>query len=102
MPTGSVDIAQVQGMLDAINAKLPNLELDWLPNFASDLLSGLDERLKQSGLPDDPDGSIETHHFILSASSTCTGSARVRNPPGACRRRQRRDRRDRRGGKRSA
>jgi hypothetical protein len=66
-PTGSVDIAQLQVLLDAVNVKVPNLNLDWLPNFASDLLTSLDERLQQSGLPDSPDGSVETHHFILSA-----------------------------------
>jgi len=66
-PTGSVDIGLVQAVLDAVNAKLPNLNLDWLPNFAADLLTGLHDRLQQSDLPDSPDGSVETHHFILSA-----------------------------------
>ncbi len=83
MPTGSVDIAHVQTALDAVNAKLPDLELGWLPTFASDLLSSLNERLMQSGLPDNPDASIETHHFILSAvvnlHRICEG---FDNPPG--------------------
>jgi hypothetical protein len=83
MPTGSVDIAQVQSVLDAVNAKLPNLNLDWLPRFASDLLGTVDERLKQSSLPDNPDASTETHHFILSAvvnvHRICNG---FDNPPG--------------------
>jgi hypothetical protein len=83
MPTGSVDIASVQVTLDAVNAKLPDLDLDWLPNLASDLLSSLNRRLAQSGLPDDPDASVETHHFILSAVVSlhriCEG---FDNPPG--------------------
>jgi hypothetical protein len=83
MPTGSVDITRVQVVLDAINAKLPNLDLGWLPNFASDLLSSFNERLQQSGLPDNPDASVETYHFILSAvvdvHRICEGFA---NPPG--------------------
>src|SRR5262249_9841094 len=84
MPSGSVDIANVQAVLDAINVKLPNLNLAWLPNLATNLLSSLNERLKQSGLPDDPDASTETHHFILSAvinlHRICEG---FDNPPGA-------------------
>lgn len=82
-PSGSVNIALVQAVLGAINAKLPNLELDWLPNLASNLLSSFDERLQQSGLPDNPDASTETHHFILSAvvdvHRICDG---FDNPPG--------------------
>lgn len=82
-PTGSVDIARVQSVLDAVNAKLPNLNLDWLPNFASDLLTTLNDRLQQSSLPDSPDASVETHHFILSAvvdlHRICPG---FDNPPG--------------------
>jgi hypothetical protein len=83
MPAGSVDIAGIQGTLGAINTKLPNLDLGWLPNLAADLLASFDERLQQSGLPDDPDASIETHHFILSAvvavHRICEGFA---IPPG--------------------
>jgi hypothetical protein len=67
MPSGTVDIAQVQSTLDAINLKLPDLNLDWIPNFAADLLSSINHRLDQSGLPDNPDASTETHHFVLSA-----------------------------------
>jgi hypothetical protein len=83
LPTGSVDIAHIQTTLELVNTKVPDLDLDWLPNFASDLLSSLNERLKQSGLPDDPDASTETHHFILSAvvdlHRICEG---FDNPPG--------------------
>ena len=83
MPEGSVDISNVQATLEAVNAELPSLDLDWLPNLATDLLSGLNERLRQSGLPDNPDASSETQHFILSAvvylHRICEGFA---NPPG--------------------
>jgi hypothetical protein len=82
-PSGSLNIALVQGALDAANAKLPNLDLDWLPNFAADLLSSFNHRLEQSGLPDNPDASVETQHFILSAvldvHRICEG---FDNPPG--------------------
>jgi hypothetical protein len=83
MPSGTVDIAQIQILLGAINVKLPNLDLGWLPDLAANLLSSFNERLSQSGLPDDPDASTETHHFILSAvvdvHRICDGFA---NPPG--------------------
>lgn len=82
-PTGTVDIANVQAVLDAANAKVPELNLDWLPNFAADLLTGLHDRLQQSDLPDSPDASVETHHFILSAvvnlHRICPG---FEDPPG--------------------
>jgi hypothetical protein len=82
-PKGTVDIAHIQTLLDAVNVKLPNLDLGWLPDFAANLLASFNERLKQSGLPDDPDASTETHHFILSAvvdvHRICDG---FDNPPG--------------------
>jgi hypothetical protein len=82
-PGGSVDITQIQAVLDAVNVKLPNVDLDWLPNLASNLLASFNQRLQQSGLPDNPDASIETHHFILSAvvdvHRICEG---FDNPPG--------------------
>ena len=92
MPSGSVEHRPWSRWCSArSNAKLPNLELDWLPNLASNLLSSLDERLQQSGLPDNPDASIETHHFILSAvvdvHRICDG---FDNPPGPRRLCQRR------------
>lgn len=83
LPTGSVDVAHAQETLDAINAAAPTLDLAWLPKFAADLLASLNDRLEQSGLPDDPDASTETHHFILSAvvdlHRICEG---FDNPPG--------------------
>jgi hypothetical protein len=83
MPTGTVDINNVQTLLDLVGATIPNLALDWLPNYAEQILANIDDRIEGSGLPDDPDASMETHHFIISAVVTvtriCPGWD---NPPG--------------------
>jgi hypothetical protein len=82
-PTGSIDITLIQAVLGAINAKLPDLQIDWFPQVAENLLANVGERIDKSGLPDDPDASVETHHFVLSAvvdvQEICPGFG---NPPG--------------------
>ena len=87
MPAGSLDVSNVQGTLDTINATIPNLALDWLPSYAEGLLSDLDSRIKDSGLPDNPDASRETHGFVLSAvvnvNRVCMGWDDPPGPPDA-------------------
>ncbi len=82
-PTGTVDINNVQSLLSLVNTTLPNLSLDWLPNYAEQILENINDRIEGSGLPDDPNASVETHHFIVSAVVTvtriCPGWD---NPPG--------------------
>ncbi len=83
MPTGTVDINNVQSLLGLVNTTLPNLSLDWLPNYAEQLLENINDRIEGSGLPDNPDAEMETHHFVISAVVTvtriCPGWA---DPPG--------------------
>ena len=83
MPTGSLAVGNVQSTLNSVSAAIPALALDWLPNYASGLLTALDDRIKSSGLPDNPDATVETHYFILSAvidvNRVCVGWD---NPPG--------------------
>ena len=67
MPTGSVDVATVQDVLGAVGAEIPSFQLDWFPDVATRLLASLDQRIQGNGLPDNPDASVETHHFIVSA-----------------------------------
>ena len=67
MPTGSIDVAAVQDVLGSVGAEIPNFQLDWFPDVATRLLTSLDQRIQGNGLPDNPDASVETHHFIVSA-----------------------------------
>jgi hypothetical protein len=83
MPTGSIDIANVQANLSTVNADIPSFQFDWFPDVASSLLTSLSQRIQGNGLPDNPDASVETHHFVLSAvidlQRICVGWD---NPPG--------------------
>jgi hypothetical protein len=82
-PSGTVDINSVQSVLNLVNATLPNLALDWLPNYAEQILANVNDRIEGSGLPDNPDASVETHHFIVSAVVTATRICPGwDNPPG--------------------
>lgn len=86
-PTGSVDVSNVQGTLDTINSTIPNLPLDWLPSYAEGLLADLDSRIKDSGLPDNPDASVISHGYVLSAvvnvNRICMGFGDPPGPPDA-------------------
>jgi hypothetical protein len=83
LPTGSFGLGNAQSTLSSVSAAVPALALDWLPNYASGLLTALEDRIKSSGLPDNPDATVETHYFILSAvialNRVCLGWD---NPPG--------------------
>jgi hypothetical protein len=87
MPTGSIDIAAVQGVLGSISREIPNFQLDWFPEVATKLLTSLDQRIQGSGLPDNPDASVETHHFIVSAvvdlHRICEGWDDPASPPSS-------------------
>jgi hypothetical protein len=53
-PTGTFDTAKAQDTLMRAQARLDELQLDWLPDVMSELLARVDSRLEQSGLTDDP------------------------------------------------
>jgi hypothetical protein len=86
-PIGSVDISNVGETLGAVNVVVPSLFLDWLPDFAAGLLTSFDERIQGSGLPTNPDASVEFHHFTLSAvvdlQRICAGWDSPPGPPNA-------------------
>lgn len=82
-PTGSFGAGDVQSTLSSVSAAVPALALDWLPNYASGLLTALEDRIRSSGLPDNPDATVQTDYFILSAvvglNRVCLGWD---DPPG--------------------
>ena len=86
-PTGMVDLSNIRETLGAVDLVIPSLALDWLPAYASGLLVDLNQRIEGSGLPSNPDASVEFHHFILSAvvelQRICAGWAEPAGPPNA-------------------
>lgn len=53
-PTGTFDTAKAEDTLMRAQARLNELQLDWVPDLVSELLARVDNRLEQSGLSDDP------------------------------------------------
>jgi hypothetical protein len=53
-PTGTFDTAKAEDTLMRAQARLADLQLDWLPELMSEVLARVDSRLEQSGLTDDP------------------------------------------------
>lgn len=86
-PTGSFGAADVQSTLSSVSAAVPALALDWLPNYAAGLLTALEDRIRSSGLPDNPDATVQTDYFILSAvvglNRICLGWDVPPGPPDA-------------------
>ena len=86
-PTGTVEVNNIRETLGAVDVVIPSLALDWLPAFASGLLVDLNQRIGGSGLPSNPDASVEFHHFILSAvvdlQRICAGWTDPAGPPNA-------------------
>jgi len=86
-PTGTIDVANIQATLDAVDARLAELHLDWLPALMAESLLRLAQRLSDAGEPTDPDAGIETDRVIISAvvvvQRVCRGWSDVPGPPDA-------------------
>jgi len=66
-PTGTIDEANIAATLDAIDARLTDLHLDWLPALISEALVRLSERVGDVGLVSSPGVEAPTKHTIISA-----------------------------------
>jgi hypothetical protein len=66
-PTGTIDVANVQSTLDAVDARLTDLHLDWLPALISEALVRLSERIDDVGLVSEGSAEAPTKHTIISA-----------------------------------
>ncbi len=84
-PTGSFHLSDAREGLSAVAAAIPALHLDWFPEIASSLLTSLGDRIQGNGLPSNPDASVETDHFIVSAvvdlHRICVGWGAPAGPP---------------------
>jgi len=66
-PTGTIDVASIQATLDAVDARLTELHLDWLPALISEALVRLSERIDDVGLVSEGDAEAPTKHTIIDA-----------------------------------
>ena len=66
-PTGTIDVANIEATLDAANARLVELHLDWLPELIAEALTRLAQRLSDAGQSTDPDAGVAKDHVIISA-----------------------------------
>ena len=82
-PTGTIDTANIQATLTAAEARLEELQLDWLPELVSELLGRLDQRLNESGLASDPAVTFDDDRPIIDAVATVNHICRGwQDPPG--------------------
>jgi hypothetical protein len=84
-PTGTVDTAHVQDTLDAVNTRLNDLRLDWLPNLMVEALERLGQRLSDAGQSTDPGAGVDRDRVIISAvvnaKRICRGWSDTAGPP---------------------
>lgn len=66
-PTGTIDVANIEATLDAIDARLTDLHLDWLPALIAEALVRLSERIGDVGLVSEPGLEAPTEHTIINA-----------------------------------
>jgi hypothetical protein len=53
-PSGTVDAAELNAMLESVRLRLDELDIAYLPRLILELLTALDRRIDSSSLPDDP------------------------------------------------
>src|SRR5262249_35072813 len=66
-PTGTIDVASIQATLDAADARLTEMHLDWLPDLVAEALMRVAQRLADAKEPTDPVAPVQTDHVIIDA-----------------------------------
>jgi hypothetical protein len=87
MPTATLDTTKIDQVASDAQARLDELNLDWLPDLLSDALTRLRSRLDAAGLSDDPASMPDTRKGQLTAVATvtriCAGWSDPPGPPDA-------------------
>ncbi len=87
MPTATLDTSKIDQVLSDAQARLDQLNLDWLPDLLSDALTRLQSRLGAAGLPDDPASTADGRKGQVTAVATvtriCAGWSDPPGPPDA-------------------
>src|SRR5205823_14572060 len=86
-PTGTIDVASIQQTLDAVDARLSEMHLDWLPDLVAEALMRIYQRLADADEPTDPGAGVQTNHVVIDAvivlHRTCRGWNDPPGPPDA-------------------
>ena len=83
MPTAILDTSKIDQVRADAQARLDELNLDWLPDLLSDAVVRLRNRLDDGGLPDDPASTPDPRRGQLTAVVTITRiCAGWSDPPG--------------------
>ena len=85
MPTAVLDVSRIDQVRADAQARLAELNLDWLPGIASDLLSRLRARLTAASVPTDPAAEPKPHRAQITAvvdmHRVCVGWDSPAGPP---------------------
>jgi hypothetical protein len=87
MPTATLDTTKIDQVASDAQARLNQLNLDWLPDLLSDALTRLQSRVAAAGVSDDPASMPDTRKGQLTAVATvtriCAGWSDPAGPPDA-------------------
>jgi len=83
-PTGTIEPQQLDEVIAAGQARIAQLQLDWLPDLLAQSMTRLRERLDDNGVPSDPNAAPNLNHPGIDATITLTQTCRGwDDPPGA-------------------
>jgi hypothetical protein len=83
-PTGTIDPQHLDEVIAAGQARIGQLQLDWLPDLLAQSMTRLRARLDDNGLPSDPNRAPNLDHPGIDATVTLTQICRGwDDPPGA-------------------
>jgi len=66
-PTGTIDVTNIQAALTAIDARLTELHLDWLPDLVAEGLMRLGRRIADTGLSEEGDAGAPSKRTVIDA-----------------------------------
>jgi len=76
-PTGTIDPQRINDVIVAAQARIGQLQLDWLPDLLAQLMTRLRARLDDNGVPSDPSVAPNLNHPGIDATirlaQTCRG-----------------------------
>jgi hypothetical protein len=86
-PTGTIDVANIEATLDAVETRLAELHVDWLPDLIAEALIRLSQRIADVSLTDDSGAEAPNTDSVIDAvvelHRVCRGWSDPSGPPDA-------------------